>query len=170
MELGLTQEELAEKLGTTRVTVARYEAGMRRIPPAVERLIKELARSNTIPMAGIVAAGKPIEAVEQSEFIEIPQAMIRGKENFALHVTGESMRDDGILAGDIVVLRKQPVARDGDTVIALVNGQATLKKFYRKGRSIELHPVNSAMQPIVVRPNDEFQIQGTVVGLMRYYK
>ena len=169
-ELGLTQREMAEKLKTTRVTIARYESGARRIPGVVEVLIKELSRVATLPMAGIVAAGKPIEPVEQNQLLEAPSAMIRDKDTFALQVTGESMRDDGILPGDFVVVRTQGTARNGETIIALVNGQATVKKYYTKGKTIELRPVNSAMEPIVVGPSDDFRIQGIVVGLIRYYR
>ena len=169
-ELGLTQQQLAEKLKITRVTIARYEAGMRRIPGVVELMIRELGRGGALPMAGIVAAGKPIEAVAQNEAVDVPSGMIRGKENFVLHVTGESMRDDGILPGDFVVVRGQSIARNGETVIALVNGQATIKKYHHKGDVIELRPVNAAMKPIAVRRTDDFRIQGVVVGLIRYYK
>ena len=169
-ELGLTQQQLAEKLKTTRVTVARYEAGMRSIPGVVELMVKELSRSTVLPMAGVVAAGKPIEAVAQSESVEVPVSMIDGGENFVLKITGESMREDGILPGDLVVVRKQPVARNGDRVIALVNGQATIKKYHRNGDAIELRPVNSSMTPIAVEKTDDFRLQGIVVGLIRHYK
>jgi repressor LexA len=169
-ELGLTQQQLAEKLKTTRVTVARYESGMRRIPGVVELMVKELSRSTVLPMVGVVAAGKPIEAVAQNESVEVPQTMIGGGENFVLKITGESMRDDGILPGDLVVVRKQAVARNGDRVIALVNGQATIKKYYRNGDAIELRPVNSSMSPIAVKKTDDFRVQGMVVGLIRHYK
>jgi repressor LexA len=167
---GLTQQQLAEKLKTTRVTIARYESGMRRIPAKVELLLKELSRPTALPMAGIVAAGKPIEAVQQHDFIDVPPGMISGKENFALTVTGESMREEGILPGDVVIARSQSVAGNGDIVVALVNGQATIKKYYQRAKTVELRPVNSAMSPINVMPSDDFRIQGVVVGLMRYYR
>jgi repressor LexA len=169
-ELGLTQQQLAEKLKTTRVTIARYEAGERRIPGLVELTLGELGRSNSLPMAGVVAAGKPIEPVSQSESIEVPPGMADGKNNFVLRVTGESMRDDGILPGDYVVVRSQSLAQNGETVIALVNGQATIKKYYHRSDVIELRPVSSTMKPIVVKYEDDFQIQGIVVGVIRYCK
>ena len=155
-ELGLTQQRLAEKLKTTRVTVARYESGMRRIPGVVELMVKELSRSTVLPMVGVVAAGKPIEAVTQNESVEVPASMIGGGENFVLKIIGESMRDDGILPGDLVVVCKQAVARNGDRVIALLNGQATIKKYRRNGDTIELRPVNATMSPIA--------------GLVRHYQ
>jgi repressor LexA len=169
-ELGLTQEQLAEKLKTTRVTIARYETGARRIPGVVELMIKELSRAPALPMAGIVAAGKPIEAIAQNEAVEVPLSMIQGNKNFVLKIDGESMRDDGILPGDLVVVRKQSTARTGDRVIALINGQATIKKYYRNSDAIELRPVNATMSPIVLKQSDDFDIQGVVVGLIRHYK
>jgi repressor LexA len=168
--LGLTQQELAEKLKTTRVTIARYESGTRRIPGIIEVALADLTRRNSLPMAGVVAAGKPIEPVLQNEFIEVPPGMVQGRENFVLKVTGESMREDGILPGDYVVVRSESTAQTGDTVIALLNGQATVKKYHPRNDSIELRPVNSAMMPILVDPTDDFQIQGVVVGVIRYCK
>jgi repressor LexA len=169
-ELGLTQLQLAEKLKTTRVTIARYETGARRIPGVVELMVKELSRAPALPMVGIVAAGKPIEPVTQNETVEVPFSMIQGNENFVLKINGESMRDDGILPGDLVVVRKQSTARTGDRVIGLINGQATIKKYYRKSNAVELRPVNSSMDPIVIKQTDDFHIQGVVVGLIRHYK
>jgi repressor LexA len=168
-DLGLTQQALANRLKTTRVTIARYETGQRRIPGTVEFALAQLARPNSLPMAGIVAAGKPIEPVSQNETIEVPTGMA-ARNNFVLQITGESMRDEGILPGDYVIVRSQSVAQNGETVIALVNGQATIKKYYRRGDLLELRPVNSTMQPIVVKQDDDFQIQGVVVGVIRYCK
>jgi repressor LexA len=78
------------------------------------------------------------------------------------------MREDGILPGDLVIVHKQGLARNGQTVVALVNQEATIKKYYRRDRRIELHPANAAMQPIVVKPTDEFQIEGVVIGVIRH--
>lgn len=168
-ELGLTQQQLAEALQTTRVSVARYEAGMRRIPGVVSVVLNQLRREKTaVPMAGLVAAGSPIEPVSQSELVDIPPSMLRGGETFALKVKGESMKDDGILPGDLVVVHKQRTAKNGQTVVALVNGEATIKTFVKKDAHIELHPANDMMQPIVVRPSDEFQIEGIVIGVIRH--
>ena len=168
-ELGLTQQELSERLRTTRVSIARYETGTRRIPPAVEILVKQLSRKTDLPMAGIVAAGKPIEPVEQNESVEVPAGMIGGK-TFVLKVTGESMREDGILPGDLVVVRQQNSARNGDRVVALVDGQATIKSYHQNEHAVELRPMNQSMKPFVIKPTDNLQIQGVVVGLLRYYR
>ena len=167
-QLGLTQQQLADALRTTRVSVARYEAGMRRIPGMMKVAIDQISRSSEIPMAGMVAAGSPIEPVQQSELIDVPPSMLRGGNTFALRIKGESMKDDGILPGDIVVVRKQETARNGQTVVALVNHDATIKTYFKKASHIELHPANSAMQPIIVRPSDTFHIEGILIGVIRH--
>ncbi|MGH7411694.1 MAG: transcriptional repressor LexA [Candidatus Methylomirabilis sp.] len=168
--LGLTQTQLAEQLRTTRMTVTRYEGGTRRIPGVVEVVLTQLVKAVRIPMAGIVAAGDPIEPVSQSELVEVPPAMVRGGETFALRVKGDSMRDEGVLPGDLVIVRKQTTARNGQTVVALVNQEATIKKYARKEGRIELHPANAAMKPIVLAPSDAFEILGIVIGVIRYCK
>jgi len=167
-QLGLTQQQLADALRTTRVSVARYEAGMRRIPGMVKVAIDQLGRSHEIPMAGMVAAGLPIEPVQQSELVDVPPSMLRGDHTFALRVKGESMKDDGILPGDLVVVRKQEQAQNGQTVVALVNHEATIKTYFKKATHIELHPANAAMQPIIVQPSDAFHIEGVLVGVIRH--
>jgi len=167
-ELGLTQQQLADTLQTTRVSVARYEAGMRRIPGMVMVMLDQLRRSSEIPLAGVVAAGLPIEPVPQEELIDVPPSMLRGGETFALRVKGNSMKDDGILPGDLVVVRKQETARNGQTVVALVNHEATIKTYFKKDSCIELHPANEAMQPIIVRPSDTFHIEGLLIGVIRH--
>jgi len=167
-ELGLTQTQLAERLKTTRMTITRYECGTHQIPGSVEVALAHLAQSRHIPLAGIVAAGDPIEPVLQAERVEVPASMLRGEGTFALKIKGTSMQDDGILPDDVVVVHKQETARNGQTVIALMNGEATIKRYYRKADRIELHPANAERQPIIVGPNDEFRIEGLVVGVIRH--
>lgn len=164
----MTQQQLADALRTTRVSVARYESGMRRIPGMVRVALDQLQRKTDIPMAGMVAAGSPIDPVPQSEQVDVPPSMLRGGNTFALRVKGESMKDEGILPGDLIVVRKQETARNGQTVVALVNREATVKTYFKKEAHIELHPANAAMLPIVVRPEDEFHIEGIVVGVIRH--
>lgn len=167
-QLGLTQQQLADALRTTRVSIARYEAGMRRIPGIVKMAVDRLSRPSEIPMAGIVAAGLPIEPVQQSELIDVPPSMLQGGKTFALRVKGESMKDDGILPQDLIVVRKQDTAQNGQTVVALVNGEATVKTYFKKSGHVELHPANPAMQPIIVQPGEEFHIEGIVIGVIRH--
>ncbi len=168
--LGMTQEELATALGTTRTSIARYECQQRRIPPMLEVALAKLAEPARVLMAGIVAAGNPIEPVLQTEVVEVPPDMVGQGENFALRVKGDSMRDEGILSGDVIIVHRQETARNGQTVVALVNGEATVKTFYQKHDHVELRPENEAMQPIVVTPEDDLNIQGIVVGVIRYCK
>jgi repressor LexA len=87
-----------------------------------------------------------------------------------LRVEGESMRDDGILPGDLVVVRKQSSAQPGERVVALINGEATIKRYYPRSKSVELRPMNKDMRPILVKQNSDFSIRGIVVGLIRHYR
>jgi repressor LexA len=169
--LGLTQEQLAGKLRTTRMTITRYECGTRRIPGVIDVAIKQLSKDSSpaeVPMAGVVAAGAPIEPVPQAELVEVPPSMLRDGQNFALRVKGESMREDGILPGDLVIVHKQATARNGQTVVALVNQEATIKRYYKKQDRIELHPANAAMEPLIITSKDEFRIEGIVIGMIRH--
>ena len=120
------------------------------------------------PLLGRVAAGKAIEAVEDVDVIEVPPSMVGSGDHFVLEVKGASMKDDGILDGDLVVVRKQPTAENGETVVALINNEATIKKYYKKKRNVELRPANEGMESIVVRKGD-LRLQGKVVGLIRRY-
>ena len=124
-----------------------------------------------LPLLGAVAAGLPIEAIEQQEALSVPSDMVQsGKENFVLRVEGESMIDEQIRDGDYIVVSSQKTASDGQMVVALVGGDsATLKKMYREpdGR-IRLQPANPTMAPIVEDAGN-VQIQGVVVGVIRKY-
>ncbi|UCF31539.1 MAG: transcriptional repressor LexA [bacterium] len=121
-----------------------------------------------LPLAGTVAAGKPIEAVEVSDTIEVPPSMAGSGDNFVLRVKGDSMIEDGILDGDYVVVRKQETADSGQTVVVLVDNEATVKRLVRKDHLVELHPANPAMVPIVLEEGAELRIVGVVVGVIRY--
>jgi repressor LexA len=166
--LGLSQEQLAEKLGYTRRSVIRYEDGSSPIPAVVGMALKQMANPTGLPLLGVVAAGAPIEPVPQFELIDVPPSMLRGGERFALKVKGESMRDEGIFPGDLVIIRKQATARNGQTVVAVVNNEATIKTYVVKGNRIELQPANPKMKPIVVSPKDDFRIEGIMIGLIRH--
>lgn len=123
-----------------------------------------------VPLLGNVAAGVPIEAIEVPETVEVPQDFLRGKETFVLRVQGESMINEHIRDGDLIVVERRDTANNGDTVVALVDGaDVTVKKFYREGRDkIRLQPANDKMKPIIV-PAKTCAIQGIVIGLLRKY-
>lgn len=122
-----------------------------------------------LPLVGIVAAGKPVEAFELADAIEVPSAMA-GPGNVVYEVRGDSMVEMGIMNGDYVAVHPQSVAENGQTVIAEVNGSITIKTYQRKGNTIRLLPANSAMSPITVTEEDEFHIRGILVGSMRFYR
>lgn len=167
--LRLTQQELAEKFKTTRRSIIRYEDGSRRIPGMVELALQSLCTVQ-VELAGIVAAGEPIEPIPQTERVDVPKSMLGKGATFALRVKGNSMREEGILPGDVVVVQKQATARNGQTVIALVNGEATVKTYLRKAGVVELHPANEAMKPITIGEQDHFRIEGVVVGVIRHLR
>jgi len=122
----------------------------------------------TLPLMGRIAAGRPLEAVENPESISLGD-FTRSKDVYVLQVTGESMQDEHIVNGDYVLVEKTNIARDGEIVVALVSGSdATLKRIYTEGNKIRLQPSNTAMQPIIV-PAAEVQIQGRVIGVLRKY-
>ena len=123
-----------------------------------------------IPLLGRIAAGLPVEAVEHREVLNFADFTGRG-ETFALEVRGDSMIDDHICSGDVILLEKVEQAHDGDIVVALVGGsETTLKRFYREpGGMIRLQPANSALKPIVA-PAREVQIQGRLLAVLRKYK
>ena len=170
LSLGLTQQALADQLKRKRLAIVRYESGARRIPGVVEVALQSLGSSSFVPLVGIVAAGDPIEPIPQTEQVEVSRSMMGKGDTFALRIKGESMRDDGILPGDIVVVQKQDTARNGQTVIALLNGEATVKTYRRKGGTVELHPANDTMQPLLVKDADTFHIEGIVVGVIRHLR
>ncbi len=117
-----------------------------------------------------MAAGVPIEAIEVPETIDVPRQLVpRRGDCFVLRVRGDSMIEDQICDGDFVVVESRPEARNGETVVALVDGdEATLKRFYRQGRRVRLQPANSNMKPIEV-PVSQVQVRGVVRGLLRQY-
>jgi repressor LexA len=122
-----------------------------------------------IPLLGKVAAGLPLQ-FEMNESVEVPFSLLgKDAEYFALLVQGESMIEDGILDGDLVVIKKQNSANHGDTVVASLNNEATIKRLYKQSGRIELLPANPKYQPIVVDTANKFVIEGVLVGLVRKY-
>ena len=136
---------------------------------AIEVISPVETRRFEFPLLGRVAAGKPIEAIEDRTVVEVPPSMADGEECFVLQVQGVSMEEDGILDGDFVVVRRQPTAENGDTVVALIDNEATVKRYYRKRNFVELRPAHTGMKSIRVKKGD-LRIEGKVVGVMRYYR
>lgn len=128
------------------------------------------AGAHEIALLGQVAAGLPIEAIEGPDTITVPDEFVRRDNTFCLRVKGQSMIDDGIRDGDYIIVEGRDAASPGETVVALIGGEATVKRYFREndGR-IRLQPANPAMEPIYI-DEDSLRIRGVVVGLMRHYR
>ena len=178
-----TMQELADQLDISKVTVFEHVNALvkkrllRRLPHKARSLeVTSLARfpderPTLVPLAGRIAAGQPIEAIEDIEALDLETIFGRPRgpsgPNFALQVRGDSMIDDHIADGDFVMVEPRKNPRNGDIVVALLDdGETTLKRFYREKRRIRLEPANQAYQPIFV---DRVDIQGIVVGVLRRY-
>jgi len=130
------------------------------------QLAEPVSKSSTLPYVGQIAAGSPLLAVEQQEQIDF-SSLFDSPDHFCLRVKGDSMIEDQIAEGDYVIVHKQSQCRDGDIVVALVDGDdATLKRYYREPDRIRLEPANSTMHPIYAY---DVQIQGVVVGVVRQF-
>lgn len=183
-----TMQELAEQIGVSKVTVfERIEALIRKgaltreanrarslsiAEEITDRYEKEENAAVRFPLVGRIAAGMPIERCEDRETLDLtnmfgPRVGQRS-ETFALRVEGESMKDEGILDGDYVLVQKQSTAKNGDRVVALLpDGETTLKTFFKESNgTIRLQPANTDFDPIIVT---ECQIQGIVTGVLRSY-
>jgi repressor LexA len=174
-----TLQEMADELGISKITVFEHvEALLRKgllrrrsnrarsleLTPAA-RLPDD--RPTVLPLVGRIAAGRPIEAVESPDALDLETVFSSRFPVGILEVTGDSMIDEQIRDGDLVVYEKRPNARNGETVVALVEGEeATLKKFYREKNRIRLQPANPKYQPIYVT---DVEIQGVVIGVIRRY-
>ena len=136
-------------------------------PRALEVLDGSHVRGRSVPLVGRVTAGQPILAVENIEdYLVLPQAMLGQDDVFCLRVQGESMIDAGILDGDIVVLRQQDTAENGEIVVALVDDEATLKRIFYEEDHVRLQPENRAMEPIIV---DDAAVLGKLIALFRQF-
>jgi repressor LexA len=184
--------ELKSKSGVHRLISALEERGfIRRLPNRARALevvkmpegagkaaakpsvpLPQPANSNDIielPLHGRIAAGTPIEALQGTESLAVPAALLGPGEHYALEVAGDSMVDEGILDGDYALIRKTDVARDGEIVVALINNEeATLKTFRREGSMVRLDPANRNYDPQRYRP-DQVVVQGKLSGLLRRY-
>lgn len=135
--------------------------GLTLVRSAIEGLVP-------VPLFGVIAAGQPIEALTTEESLLVPSFLLRSGKHFVLKVRGDSMIDDGIHDGDWIILQRRETASDGETTAVLLNGEVTLKKFYREGKIVRLQPANPQMEPLRV-PEADVRVQGVVVGLMRKY-
>jgi repressor LexA len=150
------------------------EGLIRRIPNVsrgIELIEQDETRSDLdIPLLGTVAAGQPIEAILSHDTIAAPRDMVGRGRTFALRVRGDSMIEENIQDGDIIIVASQNTAENGQMVVALIDGNyATVKKFYREPDFIRLEPANPQFKPIFVKTPDRIQIQGVVRGLIRKY-
>jgi repressor LexA len=177
-----TMQELADELRVSKVTIFEHiealikkgallrqpnKARSLEISPEVD--LPDEQRNSRLPLLGTIAAGLPIEAVEDRQFVDLEELFVPGgrSEVFVLKVRGDSMIDEQIREGDLVVVEKRDSARNGQTVVALLeSGEATLKKFYREQGHVRLQPANDKYEPIIV---PDCKIQGIVIGVLRSY-
>ena len=136
--------------------------GIRVVPEAMEE-------EGRLPLLGRIAAGRPIEAVANPETIEVPASLRSARPCYVLEVRGDSMIEDGILDGDLVIIEQRDTAKNGEVVVALIAGEeATLKRIEQKPDEVVLHPANGSMAPMRYAP-EQVRIQGVLVGQMRRY-
>ncbi len=136
---------------------------------SIEVVDPDRVTAREVPLLGSVAAGVPIEAIETPDTLAVPIDMVGQKECFALRVQGNSMIDDHIQDGDVVLVERRNLPEQGETVVALIRREeATLKRFYRDGGKIKLVPANQTMRPMEF-PAEDVEVQGVVVGLLRQY-
>jgi repressor LexA len=121
-----------------------------------------------LPLFGYIAAGRPLDVERSDETIPVPEHLTSRGENYVLKVRGDSMVDDGILDGDLVIISRREDATNGEMVVANVSGEVTLKRLYKEGERVRLQPANSMMGPIYASARD-VMVQGVVVGLMRRF-
>lgn len=179
-----TMQELADELGVSKVTVFEHVEALirkgalvrdpnkaRSLSLADNAVVPDEAQPLQFPLVGRIAAGYPLEKFEQSDQLDVTSLFgprVGQKAGmFALRVEGESMKDEGILDGDYVIIERRETARNGERVVALLpNGETTLKTFHKEGDTIRLQPANPDFKPIIVK---DCKVQGVVVGVMRRY-
>ena len=179
-----TMQELADEIGVSKVTVFEHVEALikkgalvreankaRSLSIAEGAIVPDEARPLIFPLVGRIAAGYPIEKVADQDEIDLQELLGRKGDEcdsvFALKVEGDSMRDEGILDGDYILVKRTEVAQNGDRVVALLpDGQTTLKTFYREDDHIRLQPANEDFEPIIVK---YCQVQGIVQGVVRRY-
>lgn len=172
-------EEIGERFGLSSVaTVHKHvqnlvDKGLLRKAWNRSRSLEVAAPATTgareIPMLGSVAAGVPVEAMPTQDMISVPEDLVGSRNCFALRVQGDSMMDDHIVDGDLVIVESRKIPRDGEAVVALIRGdEVTLKRFHREGNEVRLVPANPRLRPMKF-PAEDVEVQGVVVGLLRRY-
>src|SRR5437867_1976789 len=171
------QFQMSSSASVHSILSALEREGLIKKIPNVSRgieLVKQESTSESagydIPLLGMVAAGQPIEAILSHETVSAPRDMIDRGRMFALRVRGDSMIEENIQDGDIIIVSSQPTAENGQVVVALIDGNyATVKKFYREPDFIRLEPANPQFKPIFIKTAERLQLQGVVRGLIRNY-
>jgi len=170
------QFQMSSSASVHAILIALEREGLIKRTPNVSRGIQIVEQetagdeSNDIPLLGTVAAGQPIEAILSHDTVSVPKDMQGRGRTFALRVRGDSMIDENIQDGDIIVVASQKTADNGQVVVALIDGNyATVKKFYREPDFIRLEPANPQFKPIFIKTPERIQIQGVVRGLLRKY-
>jgi len=170
------QFQMSSSASVHAILIALEREGLIKRIPNVSRGIQIVEQettgdeTNDIPLLGTVAAGQPIEAILSHDAVSVPKDMQGRGRTFALRVRGDSMIDENIQDGDIIVVASQKTADNGQVVVALIDGNyATVKKFYREPDFIRLEPANPQFKPIFVKTPERIQIQGVVRGLIRKY-
>ena len=170
------QFQMSSSASVHAILSALEKEGLIKRIPNVSRGIELVQQSpsnngeNEIPLLGTVAAGQPIEAILSHDVVSVPKDMQGRGRTFALRVRGDSMIEENIQDGDIIIVTSQKTADNGQVVVALIDGNyATVKKFYREPDFIRLEPANPQFKPIFVKTPERIQIQGVVRGLIRKY-
>ncbi len=179
-----TLEEIAQHFGVNKVTIFGHvselerKGAIERAAPGISRGLRlvpedtpaqdlEQAAPLGVDILGRIAAGAPIEAVEAPERLDLNALIPEGKDVYALRVNGDSMIDDSIRDGDLVLIERRETALNGETVVAILPGEeATLKRYYKEPDRIRLQPSNSRMEPIYV---DNIRIRGVLIGVVRQF-
>jgi len=177
-----TMQELADQLGTSKVTIFEHVNALekkrvlrrdrhkaRSLEIIADEKLPDEERSSKLPLLGTIAAGSPIEAVENREEIDLEQLFASRNGVYVLKIRGDSMIEDHLCDGDYVIIERRSHAKNGEQVVALLDtGEATLKRYYKEGHRIRLQPANSSMEPRIVEA-DRCRIQGVVIGVLRSY-
>jgi repressor LexA len=171
------QFQMSSSASVHAILVALEREGLIKRVPNVSRGIEIVQHKggdddddSEIPLLGTVAAGQPIEAILSHDTISVPKDMHGHGRTFALRVRGDSMIEENIQDGDVIIVASQQTAENGQVVVALIDGNyATVKKFYREPEFIRLEPANPQFKPIFIKTPERIQIQGVVRGLIRKY-